>query len=334
MNRRRYFRSSLRSRESSTSDIDPREKIKDYLRKFVAFMCSQVGVGALVVCYTIIGAVGFSRIESRYNDTIGDTVNEIRSNYSTELWFVAERWNVFNKTAFYLDTNEKLRSFQNEMVVVIKKGYHGPDSNTKWTFPAALMFCLSIITMIGYGNLVPKTSWGKFATVVYAVIGIPLYVLYFLNMGEILAGCFRWVYTWLYECSTRKNEKIQRRIVVPTTACLWVMGGYVLIGALMFSAWEQWTYLDSAYFCVTSLCKLGLGDFVPGAASKDGNESKLVINFIYILVGLGLVAMCFNLMREEVRVKVEEFREDFRQCLEDTRVRMFECCRKYKEEEI
>jgi len=39
--------------------------------------------------------------------------------------------------------------------------------------------------MNGYGNVVPKTMLGKAATVVYAVFGIPLYVLYFRNMGKV-----------------------------------------------------------------------------------------------------------------------------------------------------
>lgn len=49
-----------------------------------------------------------------------------------------------------------------------------------WSFPAALMFCLSIITMVGYGNMVPKTKEGKILTMVYALFGIPLYILYFM----------------------------------------------------------------------------------------------------------------------------------------------------------
>lgn len=122
-----------------------------------------------------------------------------------------------------------------------------------------------------------------------------------------------------------------RRVIVPSTACLWVIGGYILTGAVMFAEWEQWSYLDSTYFCVTSLCKLGLGDFVPGAnisASQSGNNTKLVINFVYMLVGLGLVAMCYNLMREEVRVKVREAREDLAQCLDDAQARLLVCMAK------
>ena len=36
-----------------------------------------------------------------------------------------------------------------------------------------------------YGNLVPRTKWGKIVTMMYAVCGIPVYILYFKNMGKV-----------------------------------------------------------------------------------------------------------------------------------------------------
>ena len=46
----------------------------------------------------------------------------------------------------------------------------------------------------------------------------------------------------------------------------------------MFAEWENWEYLDACYFCVTSLCKIGMGDFVPGAnLHASSNQTKLVI---------------------------------------------------------
>lgn len=39
------------------------EKIKDFLRNFIAFMFSNVGIIGLVVGYTIVGALIFQRIE-------------------------------------------------------------------------------------------------------------------------------------------------------------------------------------------------------------------------------------------------------------------------------
>lgn len=48
----------------------------------------------------------------------------------------------------------------------------------------------SIITMIGYGDLVPRTEGGKIACIVYACFGIPVYILYFMNMGKVRSGAF------------------------------------------------------------------------------------------------------------------------------------------------
>jgi len=104
-------------------------------------------------------------------------------------------------------------------------------------------------------------------------------------------------------------------VIVPSTASLYVLVCYIAVGTITFAEWESWDYLDSVYFCVTSLCKLGIGDFVPGTNiddTEEGNQIKLVINFIYLLLGLGLVAMCYNLLREEVRAKLRQVRTDLK----------------------
>ena len=41
------------------------------------------------------------------------------------------------------------------------------------------------ILVFRYGNLVPRTKWGKIVTMMYAVCGIPVYILYFKNMGKV-----------------------------------------------------------------------------------------------------------------------------------------------------
>ncbi|XP_024939319.1 two pore potassium channel protein sup-9 isoform X2 [Cephus cinctus] len=310
------MRSSLRSRDSSSTSTgaDPRERIKDCCRKLVAFMCTQVGVGGLVVGYAIVGAFGFMTIETRQEYSHLAEVDKLRNISAKELWIKTAadpEVNVLNKTAFDLRTKLILKKFQENFTLAVKRGYDGRKAIEVWSFPAALMFCLSIFTMIGYGNMVPRTSWGKGTTVMYAVFGIPL-----------------WLYRWIHECSGK--QRTGPRIIVPSTACLWVIFGYIAAGAIMFAEWEGWNYLDSAYFCVTSLCKIGIGDFVPGAnilESKSGSQTKLVINFVYLLLGMGLIAMCYNLMREDVRVKARELREDLREALEDIRIKMLTCCR-------
>lgn len=296
-------------------------------------MCTQVGVGGLVIGYAIVGAVGFMHIETIEEYPTINQAEEAQKKCVEELWIKTAsdyHINVLNKTAFNLETNRVLKEYQDKLIKIVEEGYDGRKAKDVWTFSAALMFCLSVFTMIGYGNTVPKTIWGRWATVMYAVVGIPLYVLYFMSMGKVLAQSFRWLYRRMHECTGKQRSEGQR-IIVPSTACLWVIFGYVLAGAVTFAVWEKWDYLDSVYFCVTSLCKIGIGDFVPGVkgfkeGSKEGSQTKLVINFVYLLLGMGLIAMCFNLMREDVREKARELRQFLTRMLESIRIRLLICC--------
>ena len=36
-----------------------------------------------------------------------------------------------------------------------------------------------------YGNIVPKSDYGKIVTMIYAIFGIPVYILYFRNIGKV-----------------------------------------------------------------------------------------------------------------------------------------------------
>jgi len=63
----------------------------------------------------------------------------------------------------------------------------------------------SVVSMIGYGEIVPRTDAGKIGTIVYAVFGIPVYILYFMNMGKVLAQFLKWVYTKAYRWNVRRK---------------------------------------------------------------------------------------------------------------------------------
>lgn len=345
----RQSRWSARSNGSVSSlSVNRKEKCKDLCRKTIAFMCTQVGVGGLIVAYALVGAASFISIETdeKFTDiTYVNEVKEVRDKYARELWALAVKNNApdINETMWQTQMNVKLLDYQNYMVTMIKKGYDGRTIKQIWSFPAALMFCLSVFSMIGYGNMYPRTEWGKATTVIYATFGIPLYILYFLNMGKVLAKTFRWLYRKLHECSRQESDgalQLRKKVIVPSSACVWVMFFYILLGSAMFSYLERWNFKNAVYFCVTSLCKIGIGDFVPGTSTnatipffrftntdtQSENHTKLIINFVYILFGMALVAMCYELARISIQVKIKEITEDLELCLEDLRCRLARCC--------
>ncbi|XP_046636975.1 potassium channel subfamily K member 15-like isoform X1 [Daphnia pulicaria] len=336
-----------------------KNKLKDCCRKITAFFFTQIGVCGLIVGYTIVGAFMFIALEAEAQHPLTQQVITRRRSCVDYLWNITHHLNVLNYDQWRQDVNRTVFEYQAQMVRHIRRGYDGTDENPllmRWTIPAALMYCITIYTTIGYGNLTPRTAGGKFATVIYAMVGIPLMLLYMANVGEILATSFKFTYKKMCKCPRRRRrgqltpevatipvsqepvrDKKRKKhktdpaatitvSVIPVepaeeddptaydpqtvsvTSCLVVMSSFVIGGAILFSVWEGWGYVDGSYFCFTSLLTIGFGDFVPGqtiAHSQDAVDSKLIICAVYLLLGMALLAMCFNLMQESVFMKIK-----------------------------
>lgn len=122
-------RTSVRSRESSSSiSIDNRGKVKECCRKTVAFMCTQVGVGGLIVAYAIVGAVSFIKIETNENYTNNnhiELVESLRTNCSQKLWEKSAEHNNFNVSAWKNEVDIILKYYQGNLTKAIKMGWNG-----------------------------------------------------------------------------------------------------------------------------------------------------------------------------------------------------------------
>lgn len=89
---------------------------------------------------------------------------------------------------------------------------------------------------------------------------------------------------------------------VPVYVSLLLLAGYVLLGALLFGLWEpEWGVLVGSYFCFVTLSTIGFGDVVPGTSLDAWSSTpKLVLCSLYVVCGLALLAMCFDLMQDQV----------------------------------
>lgn len=64
-----------------------------------------------------------------------------------------------------------------------------------------MLICLKLTFFVftGYGNVAPKTPWGKIVTIFYAIVGIPLLLLCLSNIGDAMAHSFKFLY-WKVCC--------------------------------------------------------------------------------------------------------------------------------------
>ena len=66
------------------------------------------------------------------------------------------------------------------------------------------------------------------------------------------------------------------------------------LGTILFHFVENWRWLDSLYFCVTTLTTVGYGDFSP-----QTDAGKIIFIF-YILSGLGILITFVNTFSRKI----------------------------------
>ncbi|KAK5985426.1 TWiK family of potassium channels protein 9, partial [Trichostrongylus colubriformis] len=73
-----------------------------------------------------------------------------------------------------------------------------------WTLMDSVLFCYTVITTIGYGNVAPRTFNGRIFVILYGLIGVPFTMLAIANLGKFLATVLK---SW-----TRPFVKCARRL--------------------------------------------------------------------------------------------------------------------------
>ena len=85
-----------------------------------------------------------------------------------------------------------------------------------------------------------------------------------------------------------------------TKALPFVAGALVLTGTLFYWRFEDWTIIESLYFCIVTLTTVGYGDFTPTSPETQ------IFTIVYILTGFGvLVALLTSVAEKYIELKRE-----------------------------
>ena len=87
----------------------------------------------------------------------------------------------------------------------------------------------------------------------------------------------------------------------PETRALPIVAGLlVLTGTLFYWRFEDWTIIESFYFCIVTLTTVGYGDLSPTT------DATRIFTIIYILTGFGiLVALLTSVAQQYLSQKAE-----------------------------
>ena len=65
--------------------------------------------------------------------------------------------------------------------------------------------------------------------------------------------------------------------LVTITATLTTLALFFALGALLFTAWEDWTFFEAFYFCFITSTTIGFGDLTPDIAGTGQISLSQVI---------------------------------------------------------
>ncbi|CAI4221417.1 unnamed protein product [Auanema sp. JU1783] len=232
---------------------------------------------SLIVCtltYLLVGAAVFDALESDNELQQRALVHKVKTTLMSK----------YNMTEGDYDVLE---------AVIIKSVPH--KAGFQWKFSGAFYFATTVITTIGYGHSTPMTTGGKVFCMFYALAGIPLGLVMFQSIGERMN-------TFAGKLLRFAKKALGRDPSVTSSDLIKVASAWGLLiivaGAVAFAQYENWTYLNSLYYCFTTLTTIGFGDFVAlqkGGALQNRPE-YVVFSLVFILFGLTVISAAMNLL--------------------------------------
>ncbi|XP_043592776.1 uncharacterized protein LOC122572177 isoform X1 [Bombus pyrosoma] len=176
----------------ASSNVKGFSKIWRHIRFLGRLSLSLFGLTWLLTIWAIAGAVAFCAIEGprereqvvklkdMQKDLAVGLATELRQLRTEKEEDVEPLWS--NKVHQYVEKHEQL------LLMAVSSGYgESGNSGQLWTFPGCILFALSLLTTLGFGAPVPRTTAGRTVTVIFAAIGIPAHFLLVMNLGLLLA---------------------------------------------------------------------------------------------------------------------------------------------------
>ncbi|XP_055597920.1 uncharacterized protein LOC129747646 isoform X1 [Uranotaenia lowii] len=195
------------------------EEIKDYWLDFlddnplelhrlklqVNECCFYFGVMVLLCG---VGGIIFRVTEGTFESQYKCGVKRVKRDFIDHLWLSShsQKEEDWKQTA-----RARLRKFEEELQIAFEAGMKTYSGNTAWNFINGVIYSLTVVSTIGYGHISPSTTTGRALTIIYAIIGIPIFLIVLADFGKLFTRGIKFLWAYVrrlyYTGSLRKVRK-------------------------------------------------------------------------------------------------------------------------------
>ncbi|XP_063239868.1 uncharacterized protein LOC134540831 [Bacillus rossius redtenbacheri] len=166
----------------------------------------------LMVVYLGLGGLTFRFVEGSFETFYKCGVKRVKRGLVDDLWqgnhyMPEEEWRS--------QARRKLREFEEQLHAAHEAGVRSYSGQRNWSFLNAVVYCLTVVTTIGYGHIAPSTNTGRAITIVYAIFGIPLFLILLADFGKLFTRCIKFVWALVRRVYyTGSCKKVRRTVPV------------------------------------------------------------------------------------------------------------------------
>ncbi|CAO4385232.1 unnamed protein product [Caenorhabditis nigoni] len=189
---------------------DDETEVETKEKKFFVYakrILPHVGLVILLFLYLIAGAFLFryleapKELETRNHELT--TILGLRDEFQDHIWNITqdsdnrisrEAFNAINQEYFEQLVKNMFQAYRNQFITAKHLLNKTREDEVLWTFPNSMFFAATVITTIGYGNLVPITISGRVACIIFALFGIPLLLVTIADIGKFLSEFLSYLY--------------------------------------------------------------------------------------------------------------------------------------------
>nr|XP_023029018.1 uncharacterized protein LOC111517179 isoform X1 [Leptinotarsa decemlineata] len=162
----------------------------------------------LIMMFCGIGGIVFKFTEGSFENFYKCGVKRVKRDFIDLLWMKSHN---LREDDWKLLARSKLRTFEEELHAAHEAGMTSYSGQRSWSFLNGVVYALTIVTTIGYGHIYPTTTTGRALTIVYSIIGIPLFLIALTDFGKLFTRGIKFLWSFVrrvyYTGSCRRVRK-------------------------------------------------------------------------------------------------------------------------------